>query len=144
MRLLVDEVRQTGVDVTGRDAVDSGKVAPLIRQGAGHVNAAGLGHVVGRLLLRVVGNVARHGGSDDERAVALLLEVGTDGLGAVGGAVEVDLNDLVPGLRGAINDARVGSGASTGRVSVRSVHSMEERKSKALTWQRSRQSCQSP
>lgn len=76
------------------------------------MNAAGLGHVVRGLLLGVVGNVTRHGGSNDERATALLLEVSTNGLGAVGGSVEVDLDDLVPGLRGTVNDTGVGGGTS--------------------------------
>lgn len=105
---------------TWRDGVDTSKVSPLIGKRLGHVNAAGLGHVVRGLLLGVVDNVARHGGSNDERAAALLLEVGANGLGAVRGSVEIDLDDLVPGLRGSINDTGVGGRASAvrrGRVS---------------------------
>lgn len=92
----VDEVAEARVDVAGGDAVDAGKVAPLVGQRLGQVDAAGLGDVVRGLLLRVVGNVAGHGGRDDEGAVALLAEVGADGLGAVGGAAEVGLDDVVP------------------------------------------------
>ena len=110
--LRVDEVGQTGVDVSGGNGVDTGKVAPLVGEGLGQVDAAGLGDVVGGLLLGVVGDVAGHGGSDDERAVALLLEVGADGLCAVGGAAQVDLDNVVPFLGGAVDDTAVGS--STG------------------------------
>lgn len=83
LSLLVDEVGQTGVDVAGRDAVDTGKSAPLVGQRLGHVDAAGLGYVVAGLLLREVDNVAGHGGGDDERTGAALLEVRADGLGTV-------------------------------------------------------------
>lgn len=109
----VNEVAEAGVDVTGGDAVDTGKVAPLVGQRAGHVDAAGLGHVVRGLLLGEVGNVARHGGSDNERAVALLLEDSTNSLGAVGSTVQVGVDDTVPLFLGAVNDTGVGSCAST-------------------------------
>jgi hypothetical protein len=49
--------------------------------------------------------VAGHRGRDDEGAGAALLEVVADGLGAVEGAVQVGLDDLVPGLDGAVEDA---------------------------------------
>lgn len=112
----VDEVGQASVDVAGGDAVDAGKVAPLVGERLRHVDAAGLGHVVRGLLLGVVGDVAGHGGGDDEGAVALLLEEGADGLGAVGGAVEVDLDNVVPVGSRAIDDTSVGG--STGAVYV--------------------------
>lgn len=117
LHALVDKVRQARVDVAGRDAVDAGKVAPLVGQRLGHVDAAGLGHVVRCLLLREVGDVARHGGGDDQRAVTLLLEDGANGLGAVGRAVEISVDDAVPVLLGAVDDARVGgcTGAVWGR-----------------------------
>lgn len=44
--LLVNEVRETSVDVTGRDRVDTSEVAPLVGQGLGQVNAASLCNVV--------------------------------------------------------------------------------------------------
>lgn len=116
----VDEVAETGVDVAGGDGVDTGEVAPLVGQRLGHVDAAGLGDVVGGLLLGEVGNVARHGGGDDQGAVALLLEDGADGLGAVGRAVEVGVDDAVPLLLGAVNDTSVGccTGTVKRRMSV--------------------------
>lgn len=126
---LVDEVRETGVNVARGDAVDTGKVAPLVGERAGHVDAASLGHVVGGLLLGVVGDVAGHGGGDDERAVALLLEVRADGLGAVGSAVEVDLDNVVPLLGGTVNDALIGggTGAMHTLVAVSTFSSHESR-----------------
>jgi hypothetical protein len=45
--------------------------------------------------------------------VTLLFEVGADGLGAVGGAVEIDLDDLVPVGGGAVDNAGIGGGTST-------------------------------
>lgn len=61
-----DKIRKAGVNVTGRDAVNAGKVAPLIGERAGHVDAAGLGNVVRCLFLGVIGDVTRHGGGDNE------------------------------------------------------------------------------
>lgn len=116
--LLGDEVGETGVNVTGGDGVDTGEVAPLVGEGASHVNAAGLGDVVGGLLLGEVGNVARHGGGDDEGAGSALLEVVADGLGAVEGTVQVDLDNVVPGLDGAVEDTRVGGGTGVGDEGV--------------------------
>lgn len=110
---LVDEVAQAGVDVAGRDGVDAGKVAPLVGQRPRHVDAAGLGHVVRRLLLREVGDVARHGRRDDQRPVALLLEHRPDRLGAVRRAVQVRVDHAVPLLLGPVDDAGVGCGAGT-------------------------------
>lgn len=111
--LLIDKVAEARVDVAWGDGVDAGKVAPLVGQRLGHVDAAGLGDVVRGLLLGEVGDVARHGGGDDQRAVALLLEDGADGLGAVGRAVQVGVDDAVPLLLGPVDDAAVGCGAGT-------------------------------
>lgn len=117
--LSIDKVRQTGVDVSRGDAVDAGKVAPLVGERSRHVDAAGLGHVVRGLLLGVVGDVAGHGGGDDEGAVALLLEEGADGLGAVGGAVEVDLDNVVPVGSRAVDDTSVGGSTGAEDVSTK-------------------------
>lgn len=103
--LLVDKVAQAGVDVARRDAVDARKVAPLVGQRPRHVNAAGLGDVVRGLLLGEVGDVTRHGGGDDQRAVALLLEHGAHGLGAVCRAVEIRVDHTVPILLRSVDDA---------------------------------------
>ena len=46
LSLLVDEVRETSVNITGRDRVDTGEVAPLVGQRFGKVDAAGLCNVV--------------------------------------------------------------------------------------------------
>lgn len=62
--------------------------------------------------------MARHGGCDDETARAALFEVCADGFGAVEGAVEVGLDDFVPGFDGAIEDARVGGAARIGDEGV--------------------------
>lgn len=56
--LLVNKVGETSVNVARRDAVDARKAAPFVGQRAGHMDAAGLGHIVGSLLLREVGNVS--------------------------------------------------------------------------------------
>lgn len=116
--LLVDEVGEAGVDIAGRDAVDTGKVTPFVGQGASHVDAAGFGDVVGGLLLGEVGDVAGHGGGDDEAAGASLLEVGAYGLCTVECAIEIGLDDLVPGLDGALEDAAVGGAAGVGNEGI--------------------------
>lgn len=116
--VVVDEVGQTSVDVAGRDGVDTGEVAPLVGERARHVDAASLGDVVGGLLLREVGDVAGHGGRDDEGAGALLLEVLADGLGAVGSAVEIDLDDMVPVGSRAVDDTSIGGSTSAVEVSI--------------------------
>lgn len=113
LRLGVDKVGEASVDVARRNRVDSSKVAPLVCQRASHVNAAGLGDIVRRLLLGEVGNVPRHGRRDDKGAVALLLEVSSHGLGAVRSAVQVDLDDLVPGSCSSLNDTGIGRGTGT-------------------------------
>jgi hypothetical protein len=113
LRLLVDEVRQSSVNVSGRDAVNSREVAPLVGKRPCQVNTSCFSDVVGGLLLREVGNMARNGGRDDEAAVALLLEVGADRLGTVGGSVEIGVDDMVPVLLGGIEDAAVSRCAGT-------------------------------
>lgn len=112
--LLGDEVGQTSVNVTGGDGVDTGKVPPLVGKRASHVNAASLCDVVRGLLLGEVGDVARHGGSEDERARLALAEVQTNGTGAVEAAGQVGLDDLVPLLDSGIKDTVVGSLSSVG------------------------------
>lgn len=69
------------------------------------MDAACLRDVVGCLLLREVGDVTGHGGGDDERTGSALLEVVADCLGAVEGSVEIGLDDFVPCLNGAVEDA---------------------------------------
>jgi hypothetical protein len=116
--VLVDEVRETGVNVSRGDGVDTGEVAPLVGEGAGHVDAASLGDVVRGLLLREVGNVARHGGGDDERTGLALLEVVADGLGAVCNTHEIGLDDLLEGGDLAVEDTGVGGLAGVGDKGV--------------------------
>lgn len=82
------------------------------------MDAAGLGDVVRGLFLRVVGDVAGHGGGDDKRAAAALFEVVAHGFGAVEGAVQVCLDDFVPVLDGAIKDAGIGGTASVGDEAI--------------------------
>ena len=82
------------------------------------MDAPGLGHIVAGLLLGEVGNVPRHGGSDDEGSSTAFLEVVTDGLGAVKGSVEIGLDDLIPLLDGAIKDAGVCGAAGVGDEGV--------------------------
>lgn len=118
LHLLVHKVRQPGVDVAGRDAVDTGKVSPFVGQRLGEVDAAGLGDVVGRLLLGKVRNVPAHGRGDDEGALLLLAEMETDGTGAVEGAGQVGVDDLVPSLDARIQDAGIGRPARVGDEDV--------------------------
>lgn len=118
LRLLVHKVRQPRVDVAGRDAVDAGKVPPLVGEGFGQVDAAGLGDVVRRLLLREIGNVPTHARGDDEGALVVLAEMQADGAGAVEGPVQVGVDDLVPRLDARIQDARVGRAARVGDEDV--------------------------
>jgi hypothetical protein len=116
--VLVDEVAKTGVNVPGRDTVDTGKVAPLVGQAPGHVDGTCLGDVVAGLLLWEVGDVAGHGGGDDEASGLALLEVVADGLGAVCGAVQVGLDDLVPLLDSTVEETAVGGTAGIGNKDV--------------------------
>ena len=112
--VLGNEVGETSVNVSRGDGVDTGKVPPLVGERLGEVNAASLSNVVGGLLLGEVGNVAGHGGGDDERASLALAEVETDGTGAVEGTGQVGLDDLVPLLNGSVEDTIVGSLSSVG------------------------------
>ena len=82
------------------------------------MDAAGLGDVVGRLLLGKVRNVPAHGRGDDEGTLLLLAEVEADGTGAVEGAVQVGVDDLVPILDTRIQDASIGRPARVGDEDV--------------------------
>lgn len=114
LNILRNEIRKTGVDVARGDAVDASKVSPFIGKRPGQVETASLGHVVRGLLLRIIGNVAGHGGGDDKAAGPALLEMVTNSLGAVEGTCQIGLDDLVPVLDGAVQDAAVGSAAGVG------------------------------
>lgn len=96
LSFLVDEIGETGVNVTWGDGVDTGEIAPFVGEGASHVNTSCLCDVVGGLLLWEVGNVTGHRGGDDEGSGSTLLEVVTDSLCAVEGSVQIGLDDLVP------------------------------------------------
>lgn len=108
LRLLVHEVRQAGIDIPRRDTVNPGKIPPLIRQRLGKVNAPRLGHIVARLLLRIVRNMARHTARDDEAALAPLLEVRADSLRAVKRTRQIRLDHLRPVIHRAIQDPCAG------------------------------------
>ena len=118
LRLLVHEVAQAGINIPRGDRVDSRKSTPLIGQRARQVDTPSLGHVVGSLFLGEVGNVAGHGGGNDQRAGATLFEVVTDGLGAVEGPVEIGLDDFIPVLDGAVQDTRVGGATCVSNESI--------------------------
>lgn len=124
--LLVHEIREARVDVAGGDCVDAGKVAPLVGERSGQVDAAGLGHVVRCLLLREVGDEAAHARRDDEGAGLSLAEVEADGAGAVEGAVQVGVDDLVPGLDGGVQDAGVGGPAGVGDEDVDAAEILDD------------------
>ena len=112
--ILINEVGKPSIDVARGDAIDTGKVTPLVCQRAGQVDAACLGDVVRCLFLRKVGNVARHGGGNDETASSTFLEVMANGLGAVEAAREIGLDDLVPVFDGAVKNATAGCTAGIG------------------------------
>lgn len=57
--------------------------------------------------------MARHGRRNDKGSATLLLEMGADSLCAVGSAIQVDLNNLVPSGRSSINNTCVRSGSGT-------------------------------
>ena len=78
------------------------------------MNAAGFGDIVRRLLLREVGNMARHGGGEDEASSATLLEVVANSLGTVEAASEIGVDDLVPIFDGTIKDPAIGCAAGVG------------------------------
>jgi hypothetical protein len=85
--VLGDKVAQTGVNVSRGDGVDTSKVPPLVGERLGQVDAASLCDVVGGLLLGEVGDVAGHGGGDDEVSGLALAEVQANGTGTVEGAL---------------------------------------------------------
>jgi len=116
--VLGNEVGKTSVNVSGGDGVDTGEVPPLVGKRLGQVDAASLCDVVGSLLLGEVGNVARHGGSDDEGAGLALAEVKTNGTRAVEGSSEIGLDDLVPLLDSSIEDTVVGGLAGVGNEDI--------------------------
>ena len=82
------------------------------------MDAARLGDVVRCLFLREVGNVARHGGGDDETSSSTFLKVMAYGLGTVEAAREIGLDDLVPILDGAVKNATAGCTAGVGDKSI--------------------------
>ena len=82
------------------------------------MNATSLGNVVGGLFLRIIGDVARHGGGDHKRAGAALLEVVPDGFGAIEGAGKIGGNDFFPVMNRAVKDAGVGGTAGIGNEAV--------------------------
>lgn len=57
--------------------------------------------------------MAGHGCGNDERPVALLLEVRADCFGAVYRADKVDLNNMIPVRSQTVDDTRVGGGTHT-------------------------------
>ena len=116
--LPVHKVAQTRVNIPRANAIDPRESTPLIGQRARKVDAPGLGDIVGGLLLREVGNVAGHGGRDDEGAGTAFFEVVADSFGAVEGSRQVGVDDFVPVFDGAIEDARVGCTASIGDEGV--------------------------
>lgn len=116
--LLGDEVAETGVNVTWGYGVDTSKVTPLVGKRLGHVNASSLCNIVAGLLLWEVGDVSGHGGGDDEGSSSSLLEVSSHSLCTVEGSVQVGLDDLIPGLDGALEDATVGGTTSVGDETV--------------------------
>lgn len=66
------------------------------------------------LFLREVGNVAGHGGGDDEASSLSLSEVQTSSSGAVVDTGQIGLDDLLPLLDGSIEDTGIGGTAGVG------------------------------
>ena len=118
LNLLIHKVRQTRINITRRDAIDASEVPPLVRQRLGQMDTSCLGDIVRRLLLREIGNVAGHAGSDDEGAGLALAEMQPDGAGAVEGPVQIGIDDLVPRLDAGVQDAGVGRAARVGDEDV--------------------------
>ena len=116
--ILVDEIREAGINITRRDAVDTSKVTPFVSERASHMDAAGLCNVVRCLLLGEIGNVAGHGSSNDKASSAALFEVVSDGLGTVEGTSEIGLDNLVPVFDGAVKDTAIGCAAGVGDESI--------------------------
>ena len=82
------------------------------------MDAARLGDIVGSLLLRKVGNVAGHGGSNNKTSGATLLEVVAHSLGTVEATRQIGLDHLVPVFDRAIKDAAASGAAGVGDESV--------------------------
>jgi len=116
--LLVDEVGETGVNVAGGDGVDASEIPPLVGERAGEMDAACFGDVVGGLFLWVVGNVTGHGSSDDQAASLAFSEVKTNGSGAVESSIQISLNDFVPCLDSAVQDARIRCASGIGNENI--------------------------
>lgn len=70
------------------------------------------------LFLWEVGNVSRHGSSDDQASSSTLTEVQTDSPCAVECSGKISLNDLVPSLNSAVQDTRVGGTSSVGNEDI--------------------------
>jgi hypothetical protein len=70
------------------------------------------------LFLRKIGNVAGHGGGDDEASGLAFTEVQARGTGAVVDAVQVGRDDLVPLLHGGVEHTGVGGAAGIGDKDV--------------------------
>lgn len=115
---LVDEVGKTGIDVARRNAVDAGKVSPLVGQRSGEMDTSSLGDIVRGLFLGEIGNVTGHGRGDDQASGAALFEVVADSLGAVEGTGQIGLDDFVPVFNGAVQDAGIGGSASIGDEAI--------------------------
>ena len=82
------------------------------------MDATRFGDVVRCLFLREVGNVARHGGGDDETSSSTFLEMMTNGLGTVEAAREISLDHLVPVFDGAVKNATTGCTTCVGDKSI--------------------------
>lgn len=82
------------------------------------MDAPGLGDVVARLLLRIVGDEAGHGRGDDQGPRLALAEMQAYGAGAVSASVQIGIDDFLPLLDGGIEDAVVGGFAGVGDEDV--------------------------
>ena len=71
------------------------------------MDASGFGNVVGGLFLREVGNVAGHGGRDDEGAGLALAEMVAHGFSAVECTSQICINDFLPRLHACVQDPRI-------------------------------------
>ncbi len=146
--VLGHEVGQAGVNVAGGNGVDAGEVPPFVGETACQVDAAGFGDVVGclfickcsvsgmflpegvwetrrreggkttHLFLRVVGNVSRHAGRDDEAARLAFTEVQANRSRAMIDTGQVGLDDLFPLAHRGVEDAGVGGAAGIGDEDV--------------------------
>ena len=71
------------------------------------MDTPGLCDVVAGLFLREVGNMSRHGAGDDEGTGAAISEVLADHLSTVRYTSKIGLDDFLPSLEGAVDDAAV-------------------------------------